>query len=381
MSIIKKIKVLEVISDTNIGGAGRLLISRIENSNKDNFKYIVILPKGSLISKSLKKAGARVIEINACKDKSFDLKNIFAFYKLIKYINPDILNAHACITARFLGKMAGVKVNLYTRHCDFPINKIYSISFVRGVMSKFNMFLNDGVIAVSESAKENLLSLGVPEKMIKVIVNGAQSLAQINFSEKAKIKEKLKIPTDATVVSIFARLEKYKDHKTLLSAAKVLNKYDKIYFLIVGCGSLDKSLKMYAKMLGVENRVCFLGFVDDISGLMNITDINVNCSIGTETSSLALSEGMSLGVPAIASDYSGNKYIVKNNVNGLIYPQKNYKELAKKILILSQNKALYKKLSLNAEKRFHKELNAKRMTQETEEYYLSLIKKSSNQCK
>ena len=49
--------------------------------------------------------------------------------------------------------------------------------------------------------------------------------------------------------------------------------------------------------------------------------------------------------------------------------------------ILYKNKALYKKLSLNAEKRFHKELNAKRMTQETEEYYLSMIKKSSNQCK
>jgi glycosyltransferase involved in cell wall biosynthesis len=108
---------------------------------------------------------------------------------------------------------------------------------------------------------------------------------------------------------------------------------------------------------------------------MNITDINVNCSIGTETSCLALSEGMSLGIPAIASDYSGNKYIVKNKVNGLIFSQKDHIALAKSILLLVNDKKLYSYLSQNAKNRFINELNAERMTLETERYYLSMLKK------
>ena len=45
------IKVIEVISDTNIGGAGILLINRLKHTNKELFDTTVILPKGSKLKK------------------------------------------------------------------------------------------------------------------------------------------------------------------------------------------------------------------------------------------------------------------------------------------------------------------------------------------
>lgn len=369
------IKVVEVISDTNIGGAGRLLLSRIKYSNKKRFKYIVILPKDSLLSPLLKNAGANIIEIEGCRDKSFDLKVIISLYKTIKFISPSIVNSHACISARIASKLAGVKVNLSTRHCAFPIKSIYLLPFAKRISGYINSYLSDGVIAVSNSARENLLQLGINDKKIKVIINGAEKLSALPTEEKKKIKAGLKIPAESIVVSIFARLESYKDHKTFLRASNVLKNNENIYFLVVGTGSLDKSLREYAQKIGVKENVRFLGFVDDVSNIMNITDINVNCSIGTETSCLALSEGMSLGIPAIASDYSGNKYIVKNKVNGLIFSQKDHIALAKSILLLVNDKKLYSYLSQNAKNRFINELNAERMTLETERYYLSMLKK------
>lgn len=368
------IKVLEIISDTNIGGAGRLLMNKINYSDKTRFKYTFVLPRNSLLSSQLKKAGARVIEIDGCKDRSFDLKTIIAFFKIIKNISPNILNSHACMSARIAGRLALVDVNLYTRHCDFPIKKIYSVFPIKSLIGIVDNCLSDGIIAVSQSAKRNLVLRGTSSKKIKVIINGAKALKLLSDEDRIKIKAGLNIPVNATVVSIFARLEEYKDHRTFLRAAYVLRKFKNIYFLIIGNGSLEIELKNYAKRLGIENQVLFLGFVDDITDLMNITDINVNCSIGTETSSLALSEGMSIGIPAIASDYTGNKYMIQDQVNGLIFSQKNYVELAKKILLLSNDKKLYYELSNNAYKRFCEELNAKRMTQETEKYYISLLK-------
>lgn len=369
------IKVVEAISDLNVGGAGKLLLNRIRQSNRNLFDYTVILPKGSLLAEMLKKEKIKVLEINGCRNKSLDFKSIIELICALKHLSPDILNSHACMSARIAGRLSGVRVNLYTRHCDFPVNKKFSYALTNICVKAMNDFLSDGIIAVSDSAKRNLLLLGASDSAIKVIINGAEAVPSISVSDRQRVRAKLGIPTDSVVVSIFARLEEYKDHKTLLRAAKALEKHKNIYFLIVGSGGLESKLKAYAKSLGIEKRVIFTGFVDSVADLMNITDINVNCSIGTETSSLALSEGMSLGIPAIASDYLGNKYMVENQVNGLIFKQRNHRELAKGILILSQDSELYVRLSENAKKRFYSELNSVRMTRETEKYYLSMIKR------
>ena len=166
-----------------------------------------------------------------------------------------------------------------------------------------------------------------------------------------------------------------KAHATFLRAAKLICTSGRDYrFLIVGEGSERHSLESLAKRLGVADSVIFTGFCENITEYMSLFDININCSVGTETSSLALSEGMSLGIPAIASDYGGNPYMVRDGVNGFLYPQGNAEELAKKILLL-EDKKLYEKLSRGARERFESELNARRMTRLTEKLYSLLLKK------
>ena len=54
----------------------------------------------------------------------------------------------------------------------------------------------------------------------------------------------------------------------------------------------------------------FLGFVQNVAEILSILDIQCNCSYGTEASSLALIEGMSLGLATVASDYGGNPWQV-----------------------------------------------------------------------
>ena len=180
---------------------------------------------------------------------------------------------------------------------------------------------------------------------------------------------------DDIVVSIFARLEKCKGHIYFLCAAKLLIKSsDRYRFLVVGNGSLEKTLKNTAEEFGISDRVIFTGFVEDVTPYMNITDINVNCSIGTETSSLALSEGMSLGVPAVVSDFGGNPYMIRDGRNGFVFRQKDYRMLAKLISKLAGDKKLYEKMANSARHRFATELNAEKFAKETESLYSSLYK-------
>ena len=54
---------------------------------------------------------------------------------------------------------------------------------------------------------------------------------------------------------------------------------------------------------GVEDVMSLLGFRSDVAALLSILDVQLNVSYGTEATSMALLEGMSLGLPSIVSDY------------------------------------------------------------------------------
>ena len=102
---------------------------------------------------------------------------------------------------------------------------------------------------------------------------------------------------------------------------------------------------------------------------MNIAHININCSVGTETSSLALSEGMSIGLPAVVSDYGGNAYMVHDGINGFVCPCYDHITMAGRIQTLISNKRLYEYMSAEAYSRFCCELNAEAMTKKTNKLY------------
>ena len=369
------IKVVEVISDTNIGGAGRLLLARLEESDRLRFDETVILPRASKLCPHLEDLGVKYIEIDGCADRSLDIFAILKLWREIRRVRPHILNSHACLSARIAGRLAGVPTVIQTRHSSFPIGRAYDHRAVRAAVRIASRLLSDRIIAVAHIVKRDLLQMGVDADHVSVIINGAKPLKMASASEIEATRERLGIARGERIVGICARLEKCKDHETFLHAAEIICRKSRDYrFLIVGEGTERRALENLAGRLGIAERVTFTGFCENVAEYMNLFYVNVNCSVGTETSSLALSEGMSLGIPAIASDYGGNPYMVRDGVNGFLYPQGNADELARRILLLEDD-ALYRRLSVGAYERFCRELNAKRMTQATEELHVELLKK------
>ena len=55
------IKVLNVISDSNIGGAGRVLLNYLRYSDRENFRTMIALPRGSLLAEPLRELGGEVM--------------------------------------------------------------------------------------------------------------------------------------------------------------------------------------------------------------------------------------------------------------------------------------------------------------------------------
>ncbi len=357
-------RIIEVISDTNIGGAGVLLCERLACKNPLRDSTLVILPRGSALTPRLREIGVRTLELCIQPDTSFCLKDIKRLCEIFRAFRPHIVNTHACFSAKIAAFLCGVQVKICTRHC------VFSPTVTERMLSRPASHLCDRFIAVADCVQQQLCDMGVPKSKINVIINGARALPHFSDGKREKLKSELSVAPQATVLIMCARLEEYKGHDCLFRALKILDRQgENAVALIVGDGSNRKKSELMVKKLDIEKNVRFLGFRQNVAPYFNISDININCSRGTETSSLSLSEGMSLGLPSIVSDYGGNPYMVQNGKNGFVFSQDNEKQLAECIRTLIHDRALYMKMSRAALARYSEELDINISTKKTNALY------------
>ena len=364
------IKVLNILSDTNIGGAGRLLVNYLKNFDRTKFDIAVVLPKDSDLKPAILEVGFPVYETEYGRDKSFDMKAVSEMRHIIKDFKPDIVHTHSSFSGKLAAYLSGVKSRFYTRHSAFPQPKKLTTFPGKQINGFINNTLATDIVAVAEAAKNNLTDTGVNPQKITVIINGVDEMRRTTQEEQKKLKESLGISESTFVCGISARLEDYKGHAYLLPCVKAVSeKQPDMVCLIIGGGTQEEALKKQAEQLGITDKIRFTGFVDDVAPYYNIMDLNLNCSIGTETSSLALSEGMSLSVPAIATTYGGNPYMITDGVNGYLVPERDSIAMAEKILLLMENNDILLKLSEGAREMYELKFTASVMTRQLESLY------------
>jgi glycosyltransferase involved in cell wall biosynthesis len=238
--------------------------------------------------------------------------------------------------------------------------------------------LSDYVIATAEAAKENLRALGIPKEKISVIINGSKPIRAVSDMDLEVARCAFSIEPNDFCVGICARLEDCKGHDTFLHAARILcDRVPQIpfRFLIVGTGSRRAELEETASLLGIADRVCFTGFVSDMAPIYRLLRVNVNCSTGTETSCLALSEGMSAGVPCVASEYGGNRAMIGDGEAGMLSPIGDANALAECILQIAKSPNTEAQLRRAALLRYEQKYTAKRMADEVTSLYERMVKK------
>lgn len=365
------IKVIHVISDTNIGGAGTVLLTTLYNIDRSKFEVKVVLPAGSKLIPRIDALGFEHMCTKGGADKSLDLGAINEYCRIFKAEKPDIVHTHAAMAARIAAFLCGVRVRIHTRHSTFAPRPILTRFPMRNICGCINSTLSTAMIAVSESTKENLTDMGANPKKIEVIINGAEPLRQVSVEEAAELRASLGIALDDFVVGMSARLEEVKGHIYLIEAARILCErgVKNLRVLIIGTGTTEQMLRDKVQEYHLEDCVLFPGFVSDVAPYIQIMDVIANCSFGTEATSMALIEAMSLAKPAIATDYGGNAYIIENGKNGYIIPQKSASNLAEAIQKLLGDPAKCREMSKVAYSKYICRLTGKIMTGKVEKLY------------
>ena len=369
------IRVLNIISDTNFGGAGRVLLNYLRYADRDRFQVLAAVPRGSQLTPLLEGAGAQVYEVDGITDRSYSRRDTAALTSLLRQVRPDLVHTHGCLSGRIAARRCRIPV-VYSRHSAFPVPAKLRYPPGRWVNKLLNEHYADHIIAVSPAARDNLVEGGISPKKITVVMNGAPPPPLTSPQERARLKQELRLDPGVTVFGILARLEDYKGHLYLVQAARALKDRGRTDFriLIAGTGSFEGAVAGAVREQDVGDVVQMLGFRSDVPELLNILDVQLNASFGTEATSMALLEGMSLGLPSIVSGYGGNPYVIEDGESGLVFPSRDSAALAAAMLRLMDRPEERLAMGRRAKEVYEARFTGQAFARATEEVYLNILK-------
>lgn len=369
-----KINVLWLVDHLGYGGfmhgAGKFYLDTIPllDENKINVTLCVLRSRDHL-TKLFEDRGVRILHLGRNK---FDPRTITDLIKIIRKEKIELIHCHGYGSDNF-GRMVGglfripTIVHAHDDNFNYPWHQNLADLLLRRFTKK--------AIAISESVKRSCVTKRkiCPNKL-SVIHNGIL-LNNFNTIEKELIQKERKhlgIKLDSKIVGTVARLRAEKGIKYLIeSAPKILEIFPDTIFLIAGDGPLREELQNLASQLGIQDKVLFMGFRQDIPAVLSVIDVFVAPS-ETEGLGLGILEAMAIGKPIVATSVGGIIEILKDGETGYLVPAKNSQELAKRVIYMLKNEEEARCLGIKAREESRKyDINSN--VKKIEEQYFGLI--------
>ena len=366
-----KLRILHITESFGWSGGAAQALSLARELRALGHENLLACPADGDLGRKAAADGFKVLHFQPRRD--YDLKTAFALARLLDEIKPDVLHAHhpkahaMGLLAKFLARHKPVFV--FTRRVSHPI--------VTGFFAKlkYTSRLIDGCIAVADSVRGILLAYGLRPERVRTIYSGTDTE---RFSprppDEAIIKE-LALPPGLPVVMLVGNFSGHKGQHILLEAAKLLRARGLDFVLVfAGRGTDSTELKALYRAAGLpEEKGRFLGLRDDVEKLLTVASVSVNAAVKGEALSGSIRESLAMGVPAVASDISGNSEIVKEGVTGLLFPKGDAAALADRLETVLRDPALREKLSKNSVSLVREGFTAAIMGARTLEYYKELL--------
>jgi glycosyltransferase involved in cell wall biosynthesis len=359
-------KVIHVLTDTNIGGAGRYLFNLISGWSHSRYELIVVCPGGGELERQLRKMGVNLYTVNG-GESSFKVEHVKTLCEIISKQKADIVHTHASLSGRIAGKLLGSKV-VITRHGISRVNK----GLIGRNMTRFiSRVLTDKMIAISRAVKINLIETGVPAHMIQIIYNGID-LSKFE-SANPILRVQFNIPQSIPVLGMVARLVPEKGCDVALKAMQaVLKEIPEALMVIIGDGPLKQHLEDLCSELNIQDSVVFLGYQEHVENLVADFDVFLMPSI-TEGLGLALLEAMSLSKPVIASETGGIPEVVKNGISGILVPPGDENALTQATVSVINSEEYARDLGRAAKDTVFRKFSSKHMADKTMDIYDQIL--------
>lgn len=222
-------------------------------------------------------------------------------------------------------------------------------------VTKLILRIADAFVAISKNHADLYRKLKLPVEKLVCIPNAVEAPVISNV-EKDTL-ERFGLPPGKINFAFVGRLEPVKGLDVLLGAWRKLPEHilKGSNLVIAGTGSLKDSLQFRTRVEKMDN-VFFLGKIDDVTALLQISSVFMNTSF-YEGSSLSIMEAMACGLAVIASNVAGNCELISHCESGLLFTAGDEDELVKCICNFFDSPELRKKCGKRACQVFQEKYN------------------------
>ncbi|WP_048152120.1 glycosyltransferase family 4 protein [Thermococcus cleftensis] len=288
----------------------------------------------------------------------------------------DVVHSHHAFTPLALkavkaGRELGKATLLTTHSISFSHeSRLWqALGLTMPLFSRYLRYPHE-IIAVSRAAEAFIRHFtDVP---VRVIPNGVddERFRPLGEADKRRVREELGI--EGRVVLYVSRMSPRKGPHVLLNAFQgVAKRTEDVTLVLVGSGEMLPFLKAQAKFLKIEDRVRFLGYVDDatLPRLFGAADVFVLPSTTAEAFGIVILEAMASGIPVVATDVGGIPEIVGESESGFLVPPGNEPALEEAIQKLLSDEKLAKWFGSNGRRAVEKHYSWRRVSGEIEKAY------------
>lgn len=198
-------------------------------------------------------------------------------------------------------------------------------------------------VGISRGICDHLVRGGMPAERVFYIPNFADETPV-----EALPRDSFDTPPDQPLILAAGRLHENKGFDTLLKALKGVP--DAILWL-AGSGPEEQALKQQCSELGLDERVRFLGWRDDVTTLMKTADLFV-CPSRHEGLGSIVMESWAHECPIIATDSQGPGELIDSGETGIVTPVDEPEPLAGAIRQLLANPTESERLVKNASEHY-----------------------------
>jgi len=344
---LKRTKILHLIASTGMGGAERVLIDICTSLRNSRFQFEAAIfksPGKSIhyqLAEALQKRGVPVHYITMNAPLYTHAREILKIARLMARADISILHCHgsrANVIGALAAKMSGIPV-VSTVHGWITDSR--KMMFYKWLDLKA-LKHHDRLLPVSEKLRNELLGHHIDTNRLTILRNIPPAGNGLKMVAKQTAGAK-----DVLHLGYVGRISKEKGIECLLTAMKTLSSRKSYRLHVIGDGPERQSAEQRVQEWGLENQVCFHGYVSDIERYYRMLDVLILPSF-TEGTPLVVLEAMTFGLAIIATRVGGIPEILADGENGIIINPGSADELAAAIAYLLDNQERIDDLGTNA---------------------------------
>lgn len=370
-------RILYLITDTETGGAEKVLLETIRHLDHSRF-YPELLTLKSFGTMAVQFRNIPTLPLSSLEMGNYP--NPMTFWRLVRHLRRgrySILHTflyQADILGRLAGRLAGVPIIVSSLRCSYRWLKPWHF-----LVDRWTSRLADHITSVSEATRAFAIQEeGIAADRIATLRNGIDltRFQQLDrFAARQQVRTEFQLTDQTVVLSTVGRLHPQKGHDCLFTALEGLTDLPiPWHLLVVGDGPLRGELQQRVASGSLAGRVTFTGTRQDIPQLLAASDLFAFPSL-YEGLPNAVIEAMASSLPVVAAAADGTPEVVVDGVTGRLVPPADAKALRAGLAELIASPTLRDAWGETGRRRAETDFSLARMMGELHTMYDSLLER------